>query len=302
MNTDDLIQRFLDGQASPEEAAELSRLIETNAEARNRYLDLAELHALLAADETLRVPKVVLGGHPARKRGWISTFRQMAAGIVLGGVAVSAVWAYALPKGVIWRELPLVEGGFERVEAMQGRGVPTRTGVWGRDPSEIVGEHGEVRPHSGKSMFRFIAADRDGDRKGSKHVVSDVWQTLELPGRGPRLVKVRAWFNAQGSKQSRFHLLAVASSGGLSSADKAWKQRDSVESPGTASSRAMVFVDQDPATWERGELVLRVPAGARTLIVGVAAYAVPGAPAGEWFPAQFVDDVSVVLSDEEVLP
>lgn len=57
MNTDDLIQRFIEGRASPEEAAELSRLIEMNVEVRFRYLDFAELHAAFLADETLRDEK-----------------------------------------------------------------------------------------------------------------------------------------------------------------------------------------------------------------------------------------------------
>ena len=49
MNMDDLIQRQLDGLNSPPEAAELSQLLETDAAVRSRYLDLAELHAALAA-------------------------------------------------------------------------------------------------------------------------------------------------------------------------------------------------------------------------------------------------------------
>jgi ferric-dicitrate binding protein FerR (iron transport regulator) len=58
MNHDDLIHRFLDGTASQAEAAELSHLIETDANVRNRYLDLAELHAVLSAEESLRAPRV----------------------------------------------------------------------------------------------------------------------------------------------------------------------------------------------------------------------------------------------------
>jgi hypothetical protein len=57
MNHDDLIHRFLDGTASQAEAAELSQLIETDANMRNRYLDLSELHAVLSAEESLRAPR-----------------------------------------------------------------------------------------------------------------------------------------------------------------------------------------------------------------------------------------------------
>ena len=51
---DQLIGRFLDGIASEDEAARLSKLIEEVPEARERYLDFAELHATLSADESLR--------------------------------------------------------------------------------------------------------------------------------------------------------------------------------------------------------------------------------------------------------
>lgn len=54
---DQLIGRFLDGIASEEEAARLSKLIEENPSARERYLDFSELHATLSADESLRWPQ-----------------------------------------------------------------------------------------------------------------------------------------------------------------------------------------------------------------------------------------------------
>lgn len=53
---ENLIQRFIDGLATPGEVAELSGLIENSEAARLAYLDLAEVHAALAADETLRAP------------------------------------------------------------------------------------------------------------------------------------------------------------------------------------------------------------------------------------------------------
>jgi hypothetical protein len=44
-----------------------------------------------------------------------------------------------------------------------------------------------------------------------------------------------------------------------------------------------------------------VPANARALGIGIAAYRLD-APPGRWFPAQFVDDVSVTMTSEKVLP
>jgi hypothetical protein len=55
---ENLIQRFIDGTATPAEAAELSCQIESSQSARNAYLDLADIHAALASDETLHPPVV----------------------------------------------------------------------------------------------------------------------------------------------------------------------------------------------------------------------------------------------------
>jgi hypothetical protein len=56
---ENLIQRFIDGTATPAEAAELSGMLETSEAARLAYLDLAEVHAALTTDETLRTPVAV---------------------------------------------------------------------------------------------------------------------------------------------------------------------------------------------------------------------------------------------------
>ena len=54
MNTRDwesTIQRHLDGTASSEEVAELSGQLESDANTRKLYLQMARIHATLAADE-----------------------------------------------------------------------------------------------------------------------------------------------------------------------------------------------------------------------------------------------------------
>ena len=124
--------------------------------------------------------------------------------------------------------------------------------------------------------------------------------SVELPGNGTRTVKIRAWFNADTKKAACFHVAAVAGAGTSADAKELWEQRH-VEGASLAFARSMVAVDHDPATWEAGELTLQVPPKARVLVIGIAAYRLPVESAREWFPAQFVDDVSVIISDE-VLP
>ena len=132
------------------------------------------------------------------------------------------------------------------------------------------------------------------------NMASDLWQVIALPGSGARTVRIRAWFNADTEEQARFHIAAVAGDDASASAKDLWEQRYS-EGGSLAFARSMTFVDHDPATWEAGELTLQVPPQARVLVIGIAAYRLPVVPANEWFPAQFVDDVSVSVT-EEVLP
>ena len=69
MNRDeltDLAMRFIDGRATDEEAAALSRELATNAESRRSYLRLARLHAALATEEDQLADFVPLStAHPA---------------------------------------------------------------------------------------------------------------------------------------------------------------------------------------------------------------------------------------------
>jgi hypothetical protein len=299
MNMDDLIQRHLDGLNTPPEAAELSHLLETDAEARSRYLDLSGLHAALAADESLRAPLVVMRPKKRQMPSWVRSMTQIAAGIVLGGLAVGAVWAYAAPRLASYRDLPLFDAGLESTETMPS-GVPQRVGQWAADPCAVVVQKGRVSAREGRHMLQFLAASNTGDYEGSKNMAADLWQVISLPGSGIRTVKIRAWFNAETSKQARFHIAAVAGDGDATTAPQLWEQRYT-EGGSLAFARSMTFVDHDPATWEAGELTLQVPPQARVLVIGIAAYRLPVAQASEWFPAQFVDDVSVSIS-EEVLP
>lgn len=296
MNTDDLIQRHLDGLNSPAEAARLSILLETDATARNRYLDLAGLHAVLAADETLRAPKRDFRPQTASKPTWVRSVMQMAAGVVLGGLAVGTVWAYALPKAPASVSLPLADGGFESGVQHRGQGVPRETGRWEGDPREIIAEHGLVKPHEGRAMLRFKAANSDDDKDAGKRFSADVWQVIELPGKGVRRVRVQAWFNAETQRQARFQIIAVAGEGDAKTAPELWKQNYQVASLVPAASRSTVHADRDSQTWQPAELVLQVPANARILVIGISAFRQP-----DGFPGQFVDDVNVTVS-EEVLP
>lgn len=154
MNHDDLIHRFLDGTASQAEAAELSQLIETDANVRNRYLDLAELHAVLSADESLREKK----SRPAVNWTQRVTWLKMAAALAL---LASGAWWLASPAKVMPPMAKLISSlnaqwADENTELTLNAGeAPTGLLRLLDGKVEFSTAHGAVVVLEGKTVMRF---------------------------------------------------------------------------------------------------------------------------------------------------
>ncbi len=309
MNHDwhDLIQHYIAGTLADDEALALQNALKSDADLRALYLDYMNLDVALgshaesraAVNEILASPVRVERSRITRWLSW-RPLTAAAAGLVIGAFSATAVWAVSFTINAQKRSVHLENSGFESHAPWAPLIVPSIVRQWAADPCEVVGSKGLVHPREGSRMLRFLAASNTGDFEGSKNMASDLWQVVELPGNGRRTVKVRAWFNAETSEQARFHIAAVAGVGDPAMAPHIWENRHQ-EGSSLAFARAMTLVDHDPATWELGELTLQVPAEAQVLVISVAAYRQPVEPAAEWFPGQFVDDVSVSVT-EEVLP
>jgi hypothetical protein len=307
MNTNDphfeLIRRCRDGEASADDFAQLESCLRDDADFRLAYVRYTNLDAALGAvANAAPVPATISTPSPSRRTGWLSwrPLAAAAAGVVIGLFSATAVWAFASAKSPRVVKVPLADAGFEAGAPIPSSSVPQQPGQWSGDPCAIVETQGRVHPRQGRRMLKFLAASNTGDFVGSKNMAADLWQVIALPGSGARTVRIRAWFNADTEKQARFHIAAVAGNDVSASAKELWDQRYN-ESASLPFARTTMAVDHDPATWEAGELTLQVPPQARVLVIGIAAYRLADEPADQWFPAQFVDDVSVSVS-EEVLP
>ena len=297
MNYDDeLLHRCADGMATVDELSALAALMRDNSELRGRYLDLMNLDTALTAVADGRMDDESTPAATSRKF-WLRPFTAAAAGLIIGVSTVSVVWAYATPRQTRMQELPLVDAGFESGSHIEINGLPEHPDQWSADPHEVVERHDKVIPLEGKRMLRFLAASTEGNQVGSKWSGSDLYQVVALPGNGTRTVKIRAWFNADTEKEASFHVAAVAGAGTNADGKKLWEQRH-VEGATLAYARSMASVDHDPSTWEPVELTLQVPPKARVLVIGIAAFRLRGVSVRDWFPAQFVDDVSVSISEE----
>jgi len=86
VNQDDLkslVMRFIDGLASPDDAAALSRELESNRDARSLYLELAQLHAALSATLAESLARDQTAPHVLHRSGWIWSTVAVAASVVL---------------------------------------------------------------------------------------------------------------------------------------------------------------------------------------------------------------------------
>jgi hypothetical protein len=311
MNHDDLIQRFLEGNASPEDAAALSHLIETNDEVRTRYLDFAELHASLMGDENLRSPEFVPFTSSTQPWNWFSwrPLTAAAAGIVFGMLCTSAVFAYVAPS--LGKVVTLLEEGFESGPAPEITGLPREIGRWSGDFTEIVGEQEGVKPESGKKMLRFLQADYEGKVKLKGSYVSDVYRLVDVRayrrefGDGGAVAQLSAVFDAIAFPAGEsfgcavfLHALDAETALALRGKQNASITRESLAM--ACSNRARL--DRDPKTWQPVSAELRLPANTDFLLLHLAVAHSTVSQRRVTFDGHYLDDVRLTLGRRAPLP
>lgn len=104
-----------------------------------------------------------------------------AAGLMIGLLSASMVWALASPKAVATasRLFTLVDGSFEKGGGVIASGLPTSFGVWSGDRSEIVSD-GAAAPADGKGVLRFLEAEREPALPAYGAASCDVYQFVDL--------------------------------------------------------------------------------------------------------------------------
>ena len=220
-----LINRHLDDSLTASELMEFESLMLNSAAARRLFWKLAEVHGLARESARLvwgtneeetplpEVPRTTPFLTLAEERdpmptvqtrtrfGWLTwrPFTAAAAGIVLGMICTSVLFAYVAP--LFWKVTTLLEDGFESGPAPLATGVPVEVARWGGDYSEVVGEQQGVRPAVGQKMLRFLRGDYEGRDIPSSHS-SDVFRLVDVrPYRhefadGGAVVQLSAIFNA----------------------------------------------------------------------------------------------------------
>ena len=118
----------------------MSRLIEESSEARERYWELASVHGMVEQSMQSASLKAATGEEfvapvaPANV-GWLFRLPRiaaMAAGMVIGILSASMVWAYAMPRdeGITRTSQEIVSEDFEDPEMKLPLHLPVRANQW----------------------------------------------------------------------------------------------------------------------------------------------------------------------------
>jgi hypothetical protein len=312
----ELIHACLDGRATDEQAEQLNARLREDPGARDLYLQLADMHSSLAVDELLWFESNPVSGASGSKvqsmrQPWL-TWRPLtaaAAGVVLGMLCTSVVFAYA---GIsLGRGVTLLQESFESGPAPLVSGVPLEPGKWSGDFTEVVGEQQGVRPETGMKMLRFLRADYAGKVKPEGSYIADVYQLIDLrPYQrefvdGGAVVRLSAAFNAFAfSAEEAFgcsvSLHAMDAEMALSGATQ---MSDPLLTDCLAMARnSRLRVDRDPTTWQSLGTELRLPANTGFILVRIGLEHSNKAQRRGTFDGHYIDDVRLTLARRAPLP
>jgi hypothetical protein len=316
MNTEwhELIQRYIAGTTTAEEAMSLQQSLKTDAKLRTLYLDYVNLDVALEAKaeaaEMIPDSRQHALVHPRHRNVWLQWRPVMAAaaGIVFGILCTSVVFAYVAP--LAGKAIQLLQESFESGPAPMVTGVPVEAGLWSGDYSEVVGEQQGVKPAGGKKMLRFLRADYEGKTTANGYV-ADLYQLIDLrPYRSEfadvgAVLQFSAGFNAfefpandaYGCLMSMHALDAeMVRNGEMSD-----RQELNAEALAMTSSNRLML-DRDPATWQRQTAELRLPPNTEYLLIHVAVSHATKSQRRAVFDGHYLDDVRLVLTRRAPLP
>jgi hypothetical protein len=199
----DLLHGYLDGTLPEADFARLQSLLRESAEARRTLRCLAtvgaKLHQLAAINPaTLRLLATPVVPETRRAHAWFSwrPLTAAAAGLAIGSLSASMVWAYAVPmaKSTIEQAVALLSEGFEQAAAKLGAGFPRRANEWSGEITLVSGPEDGVEPAEGGHMVRLTR--RPERRLGYARYIMDAADFPVAPPGASRRLEVSARFDS----------------------------------------------------------------------------------------------------------
>ena len=297
---DTLISACLDGCLSDADAGRLSRWIEESSEVRQRYWELASVHAMIEQSMQSTSMKAITGQVvvPAPKSGshfrW-SRITSVAAGILIGIFSASMVWAYAIPR-VSKTSSENREIVFESFEDPQMKSLgrfPTNANQWFGGMFSVPGTGG-MPVVEGTRVGQF--ANMPQHRFSYARYVVDLDEYAEPSDEHTRSIEVSgSFFSPDLDPTSVFRIDVAAFGEAPEAVQPVWIDRehfDDVVLQQVGRNYSPELTDQP--TWDEVKVAMEIPPGTRSLVISLGAgKRAPGGAGSD----RYLDAVRVKLVD-----
>ena len=297
---DDLLNKYLEGNLSEEEALALSNRIEQSSEVRERYWELASVHGMVEQTMQSASLQATTGresAEPERRPRIprLSRIKIGIAGLAIGVFSASVVWAFKLPQDSQTRPKieEIVSESFENPEQNFKRRFPFEAGKWFGEIYSIPAGEG-ISSVSGVRVAQFL------DNPKAKFTYARYLIDLDeyaKPGQNQsRSVRVEASFFASNPDESSvFQIRLAAFSQEPQEVRPIWNNQE------VLFDQVLQHVGRNHITkpgqkpdWQRLEASIEIPPGTRSVVISLGAGMVdPNADKSN----HYLDDVRVSLVD-----
>ena len=297
---DDVLNKYLEGSLSEEEALTLSNRIEESSEVRERYWELASIHGMVEQTMQSASLQATTGresAEPERRPrvSGLSRIKTGIAGLAIGVFSVSVVWAFNLPQDKKSNQevREIVTESFEDPGKEFKSRFPSEAGKWFGEISSISADEA-ISSASGVRVAQFI--DNPKVKFSYARYLVDLDEYAKPGQNQSRSVRVEASFFASNPDESSvFQIRLAAFSQEPQEVRPIWNDQE------VLFDQVLQHVGRNHITkpgqkpdWQRLEASIEIPPETRSLVISLGAGMVdPNADKSN----HYLDDVRVSLVD-----
>jgi hypothetical protein len=251
----------------------LEELLRNDTEFRKDYLRYLNVDSALAALPKKAKQTDMPGSRLVAFPQWRPLATAAAAGLVLGLFCASVAWAMVVPrKPAAPVVIPILTESFESPKTPFTVGFPSRTGVWGGDQAQVAGSAPNRRLLDGDFVLSLESSP--DHNLGFLQQIIDV-SSLPQAGEGEmRVVEVIASFHAGQPGERERYTLRIASFKEAPENIRSlwegvtWRDMDRIS---LTFSKTGLTAPVDAEGWQTLSAIVEVPAGARSVVISLAA-------------------------------
>ena len=297
---DDVLNKYLDGSLTEEEAMDLSNRIEESSEVRERYWELASIHGMVEQTMQSASLQATTGresAEPERRPrvSGLSRIKTGIAGLAIGVFSVSVVWAFNLPqdKKSDQEVREIVSESFEDPGKEFKSRFPSEAGKWFGEISSISADEA-ISSASGVRVAQFI--DNPKVKFSYARYLIDLDEYAKPGQNQSRSVRVEASFFASNPDESSvFQIRLAAFSQEPQEVRPIWNDQE------VLFDQVLQHVGRNHITkpgqkpdWRRLEASIEIPPETRSLVISLGAGMVDSNGDKS---NHYLDDVRVSLVD-----